>query len=65
MTGHEEGRTPAQIRAEIAVERGRLSAELAELGTEAKRTGRLAGSGLAALGSLLVLVRLRGRRRGR
>lgn len=64
MTSH-EGRTPEQIRAEIAAERSQLSAELAALGTEAKRTGQLAGSGLAALGSLLVLLRLRGRRRGR
>jgi hypothetical protein len=58
-------RTPEQIRAEIAAERGQLSAELATLGTEAKRTGRLAGSAFAAFGSLLVLLRLRGRRRGR
>jgi uncharacterized protein DUF3618 len=58
-------RTPEQIRAEIAAERGRLNSELAALGTEAKRTGRLAGSGLAALGTLLVALRLLTRRRGR
>jgi len=58
-------RTPDQIRAEIAAEREQLNIELAALGTEAKRTGRLAGSALAALGGLLVLVRLRTRRRGR
>ena len=58
-------RTPEQIRAEIAAERARLNEELAALGTEAKRTGRLAGSGLVALGTLLVLLRLLTRRRGR
>jgi hypothetical protein len=57
-------RTPDQIRAEIAAERRQLNSELAALGTEAKRTGRLAGSGLAGLGTLLVLVRLLTRRRG-
>jgi Protein of unknown function (DUF3618) len=56
-------RTPEQIRAEIAAARRELNGELAELGTEAKRTGRLAGSGLAALGTLLVGVRLLARRR--
>lgn len=58
-------RTPEQIRAEISAERGALNSELAELGTEAKRTARLAGSGLAGLGSLLVLIRLLTRRRRR
>jgi Protein of unknown function (DUF3618) len=58
-------RTPEQIRAEIAVERGQLNAELAALGTEVKRTGKLAGSGIAGLSALLVLLRLLTRRRGR
>jgi hypothetical protein len=58
-------RTPDQIRGEIAAERRQLNDELAEFGAEAKRTGRLAGSGLAALGALLVGVRLLTHRRGR
>jgi hypothetical protein len=57
-------RTPEQIRAEIAAERSQLNGELAALGTEAKRAGRLAGSVVAALGTLLVVVRLLMRRRG-
>ncbi len=56
-------RTPERIRAEIAAERSQLDAELAALGTEARRSGRIAGSALAALGALLVLVRLGARRR--
>jgi hypothetical protein len=57
-------RTPDQIRSEIAAERAQLNSELTALGSEAKRTGRLAGSGIGALGALLVLVRLLlGRRR--
>lgn len=56
-------RTPEQIRSDIAAERRQLNDDLAELRTEAKRTGRLAGSGLAALGALLVGVRLLTRRR--
>jgi Protein of unknown function (DUF3618) len=58
-----ERRTPEQIRAEIRAERAQLDAELSAFGDEAKRSGRIAGSALAALGSLLVLVRLRARRR--
>jgi Protein of unknown function (DUF3618) len=56
-------RSPEQIRAEIAAERSLLDADLAALGAEAKRAGRLAGSGVAGLGGLLVLLRLLGRRR--
>jgi Protein of unknown function (DUF3618) len=58
-------RTRDQIRADIAAERRQLNADLAALGAEAKRTGRLAGSGVAALGTLLVGLRLLTRRRGR
>ena len=58
-------RTRDQIRADIAAERRQLSADLAALGEEAKRTGRLAGSGVAALGTLLLGLRLLTRRRGR
>jgi hypothetical protein len=57
-------RTPEQIRAEISAERSQLDAELAAFGTEVKRSGRIAGSALGALGGLLVLVRLLTRRRG-
>ncbi|HWB21392.1 MAG TPA: hypothetical protein VG652_00735 [Gaiellaceae bacterium] len=60
-----ERRTPEQIRAEIESERTALSSELSTLRAEARQTGRLAGSGVAALGSLLVLVRLLARRRHR
>ncbi len=56
-------RTPEQIRSEIAAERVRLDAKLSELSAEAKRSGRIAGTALGALGSLLLLARLRRRRR--
>ena len=52
-------RTPEQIRSEIAAERAQLDAKVAELSHEAKRSGRIAGSALAALGSVLLFVRLR------
>ena len=57
-------RTSEQIRAEILAERAQLDAELAALGAEAKRFGQIAGSALAALGSLALFVKLRARRRG-
>jgi len=60
-----ERRTPEHIRAEIAATRSQLDAELAAFGTEAKRTGRLAGSAVAAVGGLAFVLRLVGRRRGR
>jgi hypothetical protein len=56
-------RTSEQIRAEILAERAQLDAELAALGTEAKRFGQIAGLALAALGSLLLFAKLRARRR--
>jgi hypothetical protein len=58
-----EGRTSEQIRAEILAERAQLDAKLAALGGEAKRSARMAGSAVAALGSALVFARLWGRRR--
>ena len=61
----DERRTAEQIRAEIVAERAQLDTKLAELGAGAKRSGRIAGSALAALGSVLLLARLRARRRGR
>jgi len=57
-------RTSEQIRADIRAERAQLDAELAALGAEAKRFGQIAGSALAALGSLALFVKLRARRRG-
>jgi len=60
-----ERRTSEQIRAEIAAERARLDAELSAFGTGAKRSGRIAGSALAALGGVWVFVRFLTRRRGR
>ncbi|HXY80767.1 MAG TPA: hypothetical protein VEH55_05315 [Gaiellaceae bacterium] len=60
-----ERRTAEQIREEIRAERAQLDAGLAALRADVKRLGLSAGSVLAALASLLVLVRLRGRRRVR
>ena len=60
---NDDRRTTEQIRAEILAERAQLDAKLAELGAEAKRSGRMAGSVLAALGSVLLFARLRARRR--
>jgi Flp pilus assembly protein TadB len=59
----DDRRTTEQIRTEILAERTQLDAKLAALGAEAKRSGRIAGSVLAALGSVLLLARLRARRR--
>ncbi|MHB8643005.1 MAG: DUF3618 domain-containing protein [Gaiellaceae bacterium] len=56
-------RTPDQIRSEIAAEREQLDAKVAELSAEAKRSGRIAGTAMAALGSVLLFVKLRGRSR--
>jgi hypothetical protein len=64
MTGSEP-RTSEQIRAEIQAERAQLDAQLAALGAEAKRSGRIAGSLLAALSGVLLLARLRSRHRAR
>ena len=58
-----DGRTPEQIRSEIAAERAQLDAKVSELSIEAKRSGRIAGTALGALGSLLFVARLRRRRR--
>ena len=56
-------RTSEEIRTEIAAERAQLDEKLAELSAEAKKSGRIAGSALAALGSVLLVAKLRGRRR--
>jgi hypothetical protein len=61
----DERRTADQIRTEIVEERAELDAKLSALGAEAKRSGRIAGSVLAAVGSVLLLGRLRARRRAR
>ena len=60
---NDDRRTPEQIRAEILAERAQLDAKLAALGAEAKRSGRIAGSALATLGSALLVARLWARRR--
>ena len=62
MTGPER-RTPEQIRAEIRAAREELEADLAALGADAKRSGRIAGSVFAAVGSALLFARRRARRR--
>jgi ABC-type transporter Mla MlaB component len=58
-------RTTEQIREEIRTERAELDTALAALRADANRLARVSGSALAALASLLVLIRLRGRRRAR
>jgi hypothetical protein len=60
---NDDRRTPEQIRAEIVDERGRLDSEVAALGAEAKRAGRIAGSALATVGSVVFFARLWARRR--
>jgi hypothetical protein len=55
-------RTSGQIREEIRGERVRLETTVAELGAEAKRSGRLAGKAAGAFVAVLLLRRLRGRR---
>ena len=57
------GRTPAQIRAEIKAERAKLDAALAAFRDDAKRTGRIGGSALGGMASLLFVARLMSRRR--
>lgn len=57
------GRSTEQIRGEIRTERERLDVALGSLAAEAKRSGRLAGTALTALGGALLLRRLRRRRR--
>jgi hypothetical protein len=61
MTGPER-RTPEQIRAEIAAERAQLDARLATLGAEAKRSGRIAASMLAAVAGVVLVAKLHARR---
>jgi hypothetical protein len=56
-------RTVEQIREEIRVERAGLDKARATLGADVKRSGQIAGSVLATLGSLGLLLKLRGRRR--
>jgi hypothetical protein len=59
----EHGRTPEQIRAEIAAERASLDQAVSSLVSDAKRTARLAGSGATAFGGLMFVWRLLRRRR--
>ena len=56
-------RTADQIREEIRVEREELGRARTALTAEVKRSGQIAGSIVAALGSLRLLLRLRSRRR--
>lgn len=53
-----ETRTADQIRTEIQDERAQLDASVGELKASARQTGRLAGSVLAGLSGLLVVVKL-------
>jgi hypothetical protein len=52
-----------QIREEIRVERAGLDQARAALVADVKRSGQIAGSVLATLGSLRLLLKLRSRRR--
>jgi hypothetical protein len=56
-------RTSKQIREEIRRERAELEQARTALVADVKRTGQIAGSVLAGLGSLRLLLKLRGRRR--
>jgi hypothetical protein len=51
-------RPPAQIREQLRAERAQLEAALAELGAEARRSGRLAAFALAGIGSVLIVRRV-------
>jgi hypothetical protein len=59
----DNGRTVEEIREEIRLERAGLDRARAALGADVKRSGQIAGSVLAALGSLRLLLRLRRHRR--
>jgi hypothetical protein len=59
----DERRTAGQIRAEIDAERARLDQAVSTFVADVKRTAVMAGSGVGGLGSLLLLLKLRGRRR--
>ena len=61
----DDRRTAKQIRAEIDTERARLDQAISTFVADIKRVGVMAGSGVGGLGSLLFLLKLRGRRRGR
>jgi hypothetical protein len=56
-------RTVEEIREEIRLERAQLERARATLTADVKRSGQIAGSALAALGGLGLLLKLRGRRR--
>jgi len=55
-------RTPDQIRAEIRHEREQLDAEVQQLTEDVKHKSRVAGSALAAVGGLAVVLKLFRRR---
>jgi hypothetical protein len=59
----DSGRTVEEIREEIRLERAEIDRARAALGADVKRSGQIAGSVLAALGSLRLLLRLRRHRR--
>jgi hypothetical protein len=59
----DDGRTVEQIRAEIDTERARLDQAVSTFVADVKRSAIMAGSGVGGLGSLLFLLKLRGRRR--
>jgi hypothetical protein len=60
----DDGRSPEQIREEIQAERAKLDTALGAFGAGAKRSGKLAGSAIGALGTLLIVARrLRRRKR--
>jgi hypothetical protein len=63
VMARDEERTTDAIRAEIQAERAGLDGDLAGFESEARRAGRIAVVGLAAIAGLAVLAQFRSRRR--
>jgi hypothetical protein len=61
----DDGRSAEAIREEIRAERAKLNEAVGALGTGAKRSGKIAGSAVGAVGGMLLFARrLRRRRSG-
>jgi hypothetical protein len=59
----DDGRSAEAIREEIRTERAKLNEAVGALGTGAKRSGKIAGSTVGAVGGILLLARRLRRRR--